>query len=41
LEKACQANDISLTYLKIDPLLDPLRPDPRFQSLLRQVGLPL
>ena len=41
LEKAYQTNDTSLTYLKIDPLLDPLRSDPRFQSLLRQVGLPL
>ena len=40
LEKAFQVHDKGLTYLKIDPCLDPLRSDPRFQNLIRRVGLP-
>ncbi len=40
LEKAFQARDKGLTYLKIDPCLDPLRPDPRFQNLIKRVGVP-
>jgi TolB-like protein/Tfp pilus assembly protein PilF len=41
LEKAYQAHDKSLTYLKIDPCLDPLRSDPRLKDLEKRVGLPL
>jgi tetratricopeptide (TPR) repeat protein len=41
LEKSYQAHDEGLTHLKIDPCLDPLRSDPRFDGLLRQVGLAL
>lgn len=41
LEKAYAARDKGLTYLKIDPCLDPLRSDPRFNELLRRVGLPI
>jgi TolB-like protein/Tfp pilus assembly protein PilF len=40
LEKAFAARDKGLTYLKIDPCLNPLRSDPRFQDLLQRVGLP-
>ena len=40
LEKAYQAHDKGLTYLKIDPCLDPLRSDPRFQALVKRVGIP-
>jgi hypothetical protein len=40
LERAYAAHDPQLQYIKVDPFLDPLRPDPRFQELVRKVGLP-
>ena len=39
LEKAYNSHSEGLTYLKIDPCLDPLRADPRFADLLRKTGL--
>jgi TolB-like protein/Flp pilus assembly protein TadD len=38
LEEAYKAHDVGLVYLKIDPCLDPLRSDSRFDELMRRVG---
>src|ERR1700686_533796 len=40
LEKAYQDRSAALLWLKVEPLFDPLRSDPRFQDLLRRIGLP-
>ncbi|MBA4123851.1 MAG: winged helix-turn-helix domain-containing protein [Acidobacteria bacterium] len=40
LEKAYAAHDLQLQFLKVDPAFDTLRDDPRFQDLMRRVGLP-
>ncbi len=40
LEKAYAAHDLQMQFLKVDPHYDSLRSDPRFNELLRKVGLP-
>jgi len=39
LEKACDNRELSLSVLKIHPAYDDLRGEPRFQAILRQIGL--
>ncbi len=40
LEKAKRLGDPGLIYLKTDPLMDPLRQEPRFQAVLRELKFP-
>jgi tetratricopeptide (TPR) repeat protein len=40
LEKAYQERSLRPDIMRVDPCFDDLRPDPRFQALLRRVGLP-
>jgi tetratricopeptide (TPR) repeat protein len=40
LERAYQEHDEHTAWLLIDPLFEPLRPDPRFQDLRRRMKLP-
>ena len=39
LDKTYQERHGILTYLKVEPIFDRLRPDPRFTDLLRRMGL--
>ena len=39
LEKAYQERSNFMAYLGVNPVVDPLRSDPRFQDLLRRIGL--
>ena len=39
-EKGCEGRDLGLIWLKVEPTVDSLRLDPRFESLLRRVGFP-
>jgi TolB-like protein/DNA-binding winged helix-turn-helix (wHTH) protein/Flp pilus assembly protein TadD len=40
LEKAREQHSPAMATLKCDPVYDPIRFDPRFQDLIRRVGLP-
>ena len=40
LDIAMRLRDPGLVYLKTDPLLDPLRQEPRFQAVMRELKFP-
>lgn len=40
LDKACRERDHWMVWLKVDPMLETLRPDPRFEALVQRVGFP-
>jgi TolB-like protein/tetratricopeptide (TPR) repeat protein len=40
LEKAMRLHDPGLVYTKVDPLLDPIRNEARFQAVLRELKFP-
>ncbi|MGB2713555.1 MAG: protein kinase [Vicinamibacterales bacterium] len=41
LERAAEERDSDLLWLAVDPRVDPLRREPRFQNLLKVLGLPV
>jgi tetratricopeptide (TPR) repeat protein len=40
LERAYAEHDVQMQFLGVAPFYDPLRTEPRFQELIRKVGLP-
>jgi TolB-like protein/tetratricopeptide (TPR) repeat protein len=40
LEKALQLRDPGLVYTKVDPLMDPLRKEPRFHAVIQELQFP-
>ena len=40
LQRAYEERDVQMVEIGVDPRLDPLRSDPRFQDLLRRMNFP-
>lgn len=39
LDQACETREVMLVYLKVAPTFAPIRSDPRYEQLLRRIGL--
>ncbi len=39
LEKACQGRAFLAAFVKADPIFDSLRAEPRYQAILKKMGL--
>jgi hypothetical protein len=39
LDKACGEHASALIYLNIDPVYDPMHPNPQFQAIVRRINL--
>jgi hypothetical protein len=40
LEKAYEERSVWMCFIKMDPTLEPLRAEPRFQALMRKMNFP-
>ncbi|HJZ68228.1 MAG TPA: hypothetical protein VKF81_08920, partial [Blastocatellia bacterium] len=40
-DKAFDERDNLMVLLKVEPMFDPFRPDPRFTDLIKRLGLPV
>jgi hypothetical protein len=40
LQRACDEREPALLWAQVDPRLDPVRTDPRFQQLVARIGIP-
>jgi hypothetical protein len=40
LGKACDAREAGVIWIKVDPMMDNLRSDPRFAEVVKSMGLP-
>jgi hypothetical protein len=40
LDQAADNHDSLIFYIKLDPLFDTIRSQPRFQDLAKRIGLP-
>ena len=40
LKKGYEERNDDMIYMKIEPVLDPVRSDPRFQDLIRRIDFP-
>ena len=40
LEKAYESHSVNMPYIRVDPIFDYMRDEPRFQALMKKMGFP-